>query len=92
MHLLPLLEIAFGIFHAYTGIKTYLLQFFPERAEEINELVNPGEYGVESYYCRWLGCNLLILTVMSDSYCTVKETYLNIKVPTVMSDFYCTVE
>ena len=29
----------------------------------------PGgtKYGVESYYCRWLGCNLIILTVMTDS-------------------------
>ena len=51
---------------------TYAQQ--PECAEETNELVDPGEYKVESYYCRWLCCNPF--------YCTVEGIYLDIKVPT----------
>eukprot|EP00440_Ansanella_granifera_P041960 gb/GFBE01045489.1/.p1 GENE.gb/GFBE01045489.1/~~gb/GFBE01045489.1/.p1 ORF type:complete len:304 (+),score=47.21 gb/GFBE01045489.1/:1-912(+) len=39
---------------------------FPERAHEIQEKVDPGEYGVESYYLRLVCCFLFVLGLWED--------------------------
>jgi hypothetical protein len=38
---------------------------FPERAQDIDEHVDPGEYGLEDYWCRWL-CIFLFMTSVMD--------------------------
>lgn len=43
-------------------VKQSLLQLFPHLQEEINEEVDPGEYGLESFFCRWMCCFIFIVS------------------------------
>jgi hypothetical protein len=63
-------------------IRDALLNLFPQRAEEIYEHVDPGEYGIESYWCRFLCCALFMMAVMNDLFSTIQCVYLNYYVPT----------
>jgi len=47
-------------------VRDSLKGMFPDRIDDINRLADPGEYGLESYYCRLLCCALYTVTVMSD--------------------------
>jgi len=47
-------------------VRDALKAVFPEKAAEIQELVDPGEYGIESYSCRWLCCALFTATLLGD--------------------------
>eukprot|EP00441_Pelagodinium_beii_P041220 CAMPEP_0197637248 /NCGR_PEP_ID=MMETSP1338-20131121/12532_1 /TAXON_ID=43686 ORGANISM="Pelagodinium beii, Strain RCC1491" /NCGR_SAMPLE_ID=MMETSP1338 /ASSEMBLY_ACC=CAM_ASM_000754 /LENGTH=353 /DNA_ID=CAMNT_0043209645 /DNA_START=86 /DNA_END=1147 /DNA_ORIENTATION=+ len=49
-----------------TYVRDSLKVLFPDRADDINKFADPGEYGLESYYCRLLCCFLFTVTVMSD--------------------------
>ena len=37
---------------------------FPDRESDIHDKVDPGEYGVESYHCRWICCFIFVMSVM----------------------------
>lgn len=39
---------------------------FPDRAEDIEEMVDPGEYGLESYYLRMICCFIFVLGLWPD--------------------------
>jgi len=39
---------------------------FPDRESEIHDKVDPGEYGVESYHCRWMCCFIFVMSVMAE--------------------------
>ncbi|CAJ1395511.1 unnamed protein product [Effrenium voratum] len=47
-------------------VRDALLALFPERSDDIHGLVDPGEYGLESYWCRWLCCALFTATLLGD--------------------------
>jgi len=47
-------------------MKTALLDLFPDKKDEIEDKVDPGEYGAESKWCRWLCCFLFMMGVMSE--------------------------
>lgn len=47
-------------------VRDSLVALFPHMKDEIHKNVDPGEYGVESYWCRLLCCTLFTVTVMSD--------------------------
>lgn len=47
-------------------VKDSLKTVFPDRQADIAEKVDPGEYGIESYWCRWMCCAIFIVSVMDD--------------------------
>lgn len=62
-------------------VRDSLKALFPEKADEIAEKVDPGEYGVESYGCRLLCCFIYMLTVMNELYLIFKMVTLLWYVP-----------
>jgi len=46
--------------------KQSLQAMFPDKADLIDEKVDPGEYGVESHWCRLLGCFLFVTSLTSE--------------------------
>lgn len=46
--------------------KDALMQVFPEKAEHINKVVDPGEYGVENFYVRYICIFIFMMTVAND--------------------------
>ncbi|CAE8742574.1 unnamed protein product, partial [Polarella glacialis] len=56
-------------------------QLFPKDAGKIDEMADPGEYGLESYLCRWLCCSLFVVSVMSDLWDTISFAKLLWKIP-----------
>lgn len=46
--------------------KHALKTIYPDKADEIDRLVDPGEYGLESYKCRLLCCFLFMLSLTSE--------------------------
>jgi len=55
---------------------------FPERAQDIGKVVDPGEYGVEDYYCRVACILIFVMAVTSDLSGTMGLWYLLHQVPT----------
>jgi len=55
---------------------------FPERAKDIDELVDPGEYGVESYWCRLTCCFIFMIALMWELIIVIKILVLLWTVPT----------
>lgn len=47
-------------------IKDSLKAIFPDKAEELDKAVDPGEYGMENYYCRLACIFLFMLAVVDD--------------------------
>jgi hypothetical protein len=51
----------FDLWSTRVYVRDALRVLFPERAEEIDANVDPGEYGLESYYLRVLSCMLFVM-------------------------------
>eukprot|EP00747_Dinoflagellata_sp_TGD_P143144 gnl/TRDRNA2_/TRDRNA2_176349_c12_seq2.p1 gnl/TRDRNA2_/TRDRNA2_176349_c12~~gnl/TRDRNA2_/TRDRNA2_176349_c12_seq2.p1 ORF type:complete len:456 (-),score=64.09 gnl/TRDRNA2_/TRDRNA2_176349_c12_seq2:84-1451(-) len=49
-------------------VKKSLLSLFPDKEDDINERVDPGEYGVESMQVRFVCTFIFVLTGMHDFY------------------------
>lgn len=49
-----------------------LKAMFPERAEEIMSKFDPGEYGVESYYCRLI-CLFIFMLSIADEFQNIRD-------------------
>lgn len=60
----------YGIWSTRAFVHDSLKALFPHKAEEIDELVDPGEYGMENWYCRV--CCLFIFTMAT--YNDLRET------------------
>eukprot|EP00931_Biecheleriopsis_adriatica_P124112 TRINITY_DN9920_c0_g2_i1.p1 TRINITY_DN9920_c0_g2~~TRINITY_DN9920_c0_g2_i1.p1 ORF type:complete len:441 (-),score=57.60 TRINITY_DN9920_c0_g2_i1:52-1326(-) len=58
----------FNVWQTRGFVRDSLLSLFPERADEISSHVQPGEYGVESYFCRMFCCFIFCIVVMEDLY------------------------
>jgi len=48
-------------------VKNSLVALFPEKAAEINDKVDPGEYGLESMVCR-LSCTFLFIVAVTQEF------------------------
>merc|ERR1719379_1859451 len=47
-------------------VKDSLTQLFPEKAKEIEEKIDPGEYGLEDYWCRTAAVFIFLLAMMEE--------------------------
>jgi len=53
-------------------VKASLIKLFPEKTAEIEEKIDPGEFGVESYYLRVVCIYIFIMGVYSDLMCSLE--------------------
>lgn len=63
-------------------VKDSLKALFPDRVDEINDKVDPGEYGVESYQCRYACCFIFMIALMAELEVIYKIAQLLWKIPT----------
>jgi len=63
-------------------VKSSFQALFPEKADEIDHLIDPGEYGVESYLCRWVCCFIFMIPCMQELNIIIKMAELIYQVPT----------
>ncbi|CAJ1428833.1 unnamed protein product, partial [Effrenium voratum] len=56
----------FDLWSTRTFVRDSLAALFPEKRDEIMENVDPGEYGVESYWLRLVCCFLFVLGLWHD--------------------------
>jgi len=59
-----------------TYVRDALKTLFPEKAEEINKSIDPGEYGLENYHCRLVCVFIFIMFVLSDLRSTLDMVYI----------------
>lgn len=72
-------------FHSWatrTFVRDSLKAVFPDRQEEIHSIADPGEYGMENYYCRLLCCFIFMMAVMEDFRSTINMVFLLANIPT----------
>jgi hypothetical protein len=62
-------------------VKESFLQLFPDRIDEINKLIDPGEYGVESYNLRIVSVYLFVLGLWADLASSLEMALLLWEVP-----------
>jgi len=72
----------FSTWATRTFIRDSLIDIFPDRQEDIYNLADPGEYGMENYYCRLLCCFVFMMNVMEDFRTTLDVFWLLIHIPT----------
>lgn len=53
----------FDIWYTRKFLQESLVSLFPDRSDDIRGAVDPGEYGVESYYCRLLCVFVFVLAI-----------------------------
>jgi len=63
-------------------VKASFKALFPDKAAEIDQVVDPGEYGVESYVCRWVCCFIFMIPCMQELNIIIKMAELIYQVPT----------
>jgi len=63
-------------------VKDSMKAVFPDKIQEINDFVDPGEYGVESYWCRLACCFIFMISCMDELVLVVKMGELIFKIPT----------
>jgi hypothetical protein len=73
---------SFPIWNARVFVRDSLKLLFPDKAEEIHEKVQPGEYGLESARCRFLCCFLFMVSMMSELVLCIRMAVLLYKIPT----------
>mmetsp|Transcript_55449 Transcript_55449/g.164854 ORF Transcript_55449/g.164854 Transcript_55449/m.164854 type:complete len:546 (+) Transcript_55449:100-1737(+) len=64
-----------------TFFRNSLASVFPERAEEIHQKVDPGEYGLENWYCRLVCQFLFMMGVVADLCASVELGVMIMFVP-----------
>lgn len=62
-------------------MKSSLLALFPDRHDEIEQKVDPGEYGLEDYWCRLLALFLFMLAMMEELLKILRSVKLIYSVP-----------
>lgn len=63
-------------------VKDSLKALLPDRIQEIEEKVDPGEYGVESYWCRFACCFIFMVSCMGELAIIYKMVELLYLIPT----------
>jgi len=72
----------FNLWSTRVYVRDSLKILFPDKIDEINEHVDPGEYGVESYYLRFVSVFLFIMGLWHDLKGSWAIAILLFKVPT----------
>mmetsp|Transcript_1457 Transcript_1457/g.4956 ORF Transcript_1457/g.4956 Transcript_1457/m.4956 type:complete len:327 (+) Transcript_1457:1-981(+) len=72
----------FSVWNTRTFFRDSLRSLFPERGEEIAGAADPGEYGMEDYYCRLVCCLLFVMAVVDDLRSTLELAQLLCILPT----------
>jgi len=62
-------------------VRDALKKLFPEKEKEIAEYSDPGEYGLENYYCRLVCCLIFMMGVVDDLYSSISLAFLLYHVP-----------
>jgi len=57
---------SYDIWSTRVFVKQSLQTIFPDQAKEIGEKIDPGEFGIEDYWCRLLCCFLFIMTMWQE--------------------------
>lgn len=65
-----------------TFVRDSFAALFPDKIDEINAKIDPGEYGVESYWCRLACCFIFMISCMDDLNIIYKIAQLLYKIPT----------
>jgi len=58
---------SFDIWSTRVFIRDSMKLIFPDKADDIDKMVDPGEYGMESYWCRVLCCLLFMMTMVQEA-------------------------
>jgi len=58
---------SYPLWSTRTFVRDSLKTVFPRHANSIDEKIDPGEYGVESYSCRCLCCFIFMMHVIDDA-------------------------
>lgn len=61
----------FSMWNMRNFVRQALLDIVPDRKDEILEKVDPGEYGMECYYCRLMCSFLFTMSVVEELLCSV---------------------
>lgn len=62
----PTLYASFGVWSTRTFVRDSLSTILPEKSDSIQQTVIPGEYGIESWLCRWLCLFVFIMQIVDD--------------------------
>ncbi|CAK9046713.1 unnamed protein product [Durusdinium trenchii] len=62
-------------------VRDSMAAIFPEQEEEIRKVADPGEYGVESYYCRLLCCFVFVISITQELDNIIKMMRLLYNIP-----------
>eukprot|EP00930_Biecheleria_cincta_P041769 TRINITY_DN2868_c0_g2_i1.p1 TRINITY_DN2868_c0_g2~~TRINITY_DN2868_c0_g2_i1.p1 ORF type:complete len:501 (+),score=96.79 TRINITY_DN2868_c0_g2_i1:101-1603(+) len=73
---------SYDIWSTRVFVRESLKAIFPGKAEEIDKVADPGEYGMESYNCRFLRCILFMMTMLQEARNIIDTAWLLYKVPT----------
>jgi len=71
----------FDVWQTRTYVRDALIDLFPDKAGDIKDMVDPGEYGLESYFCRLVCVFLFCCAVTSDLRTTIELVQLLYTVP-----------
>jgi len=63
-------------------VRDSLKQLFPDKADIIHASIDPGEYGLENYWVRFVCVFVFMMSVMSDLRSTMDMAYIFYSVPT----------
>jgi len=58
---------SFDIWSTRLYVRESLKKIFPDKQDDIQDLVDPGEYGLESYWCRLLCCILFVMSMLKEA-------------------------
>lgn len=70
-------------------VKESLLVLFPHLHDEINEKVDPGEWGLEDYWCRLACCFVFVMQVVAELLNILRALKLFWVVPNVPQSWIC---
>eukprot|EP00931_Biecheleriopsis_adriatica_P074895 TRINITY_DN48871_c0_g1_i1.p1 TRINITY_DN48871_c0_g1~~TRINITY_DN48871_c0_g1_i1.p1 ORF type:complete len:494 (-),score=93.16 TRINITY_DN48871_c0_g1_i1:75-1406(-) len=63
-------------------VRDSIIAMFPDKADVIRKTIDPGEYGVESYWCRLVCCIVFVLSMVPEAKLCVNMGKLLWNVPT----------
>jgi len=63
-------------------VKDSLKSAMPDKADHLDKVIDVGEYGIESYWCRLACCFIFMMSCMGELETTYKMFQLLVKIPT----------
>lgn len=68
-------------------VKQSLIAIFPEKKVEIEERIDPGEYGIEDYWCRLCAVSVFMIAMMEEVLKFLRFAKLIYVIPTKAEDW-----